>query len=80
MLAVVGEELRSPKGPSLAIFDWAAAWLIHVAMNVAWVFDVRLHRVWPFLGVLFGIGSFAVWPFAAAGVSLSWEEVNRPVF
>lgn len=73
MLAVIGEELRSPKGPSAAVFVWGGALLIHVVMSGAWVFDVRLHRAWPILGVLFGVGSLAVLPLHAAGAGAPLE-------
>ena len=66
MCQVISEELRKPRGPSVFIFVWLAAWLIHAVMTAAWVRDRTLSRVWPGVGTVAGIGSFLVWPFLAA--------------
>jgi hypothetical protein len=46
---------------SLPSFIWIGAWAIHVIMCVSWVRNVRLPRLWPALGVVFGSASFLPW-------------------
>lgn len=65
MCKLIVEELRTPEGPSLFIFVWLAACLIHAVMTVTWVCNRKLSRVWPVVGTAAGIGCFLVWPFLA---------------
>lgn len=76
MFVVALEELRSPKGPNIMIFVWAAAWVAHAVMSVAWIADFRLHRAWPIVGVLLGIGSFVLLPFTSKSVSFTNSELT----
>lgn len=69
---VIGHYLAIPMGPSLVLFVWIAAWVVHVVMSAAWIADVQLHRVWPIAGILLGIASFG-FTVLPNGSSQDWQ-------
>ena len=64
--------LAIPMGPSLVLFVWIAAWVVHVVMSAAWIADVQLHRAWPIAGILLGIASFG-FTVLPNGSSQDWQ-------
>ena len=66
--------LASPGSGSLLALVWVGAWVAHLVMTGAWILDVRLHRAWPVGGLLFGVGSFCVWPLYGRDLGLPWSD------
>jgi hypothetical protein len=80
MYSIIAGELRKAEAPNALILLYLSAWALLVVMSAAWVFGVRLARIWPLLGTLSGVGSFLAVPLLGSHAGRSAPAIETLSF
>lgn len=77
-LAIVAEDLRSPRSVFVLAVCWAVTvamhCMSHIVMSFAWVLDLRVGKVWALTGAVLTVIGFFAYPLFKSVYAHGWSD------